>query len=146
MGSNGAGGLARDRGRGSSTRSSLTRLYLSSSFAHPINSPTGLSLQRLLQQKHIKESGLELDSCPFCDFSISIENPQEKLLRCQNEDCAVVSCRNCKRVEHLPKSCEGESEQDADREERVAGERRGNAQGGVVDASSPTWSSCKVRD
>lgn len=65
------------------------------------------SLHRLVQQKHIKESGLELDSCPFCDFSICIENPDEKLFVCQNDDCAVVSCRNCKREEHLPKSCEG---------------------------------------
>ncbi|KAL7415104.1 hypothetical protein BDY24DRAFT_383722 [Mrakia frigida] len=76
-----------------------------SELARTLPAKTMSLLQRLIQQKHIKDAGLEgLESCPFCDFSICIENPNEKLFNCQA--CEKVSCRSCKKEEHLPKSCE----------------------------------------
>ena len=55
--------------------------------------------ERVKQTKEIEAAGLEgLEDCPFCDFKIVIENEEEKLFRCQNEDCGVVSCRACKKV------------------------------------------------
>lgn len=34
-----------------------------------------------------------------------IENDQERLLICQREDCGITSCRQCKKENHLPKTC-----------------------------------------
>ncbi|KAI0070670.1 hypothetical protein K474DRAFT_1608247 [Panus rudis PR-1116 ss-1] len=69
--------------------------------------PKLLSLyERVKQQKEIEAAGLEnLEECPFCDYKVVIENEHEKLFHCQNEDCGAVSCRQCKKLDHLPKSC-----------------------------------------
>ncbi|ORY27659.1 hypothetical protein BCR39DRAFT_537745 [Naematelia encephala] len=62
---------------------------------------------RLVRAKEIELAGIEgLESCPGCDFAAIIDNPNEKLFRCESEGCKMVSCRKCKRAEHLPKSCE----------------------------------------
>jgi TRIAD3 protein (E3 ubiquitin-protein ligase RNF216) len=84
---------------------------------------------RLKQRKEIEAAGLEgLEECPFCEYKVVIENAEEKLFReatspnfsagfdvyftgCEGEDCKVVSCRACKKVDHLPKSCK-EAEDD----------------------------------
>ncbi|KAF8626497.1 hypothetical protein AX17_006551 [Amanita inopinata Kibby_2008] len=65
---------------------------------------------RLKQQREIAEADLEgLEECPFCDWKcvMEMDRTQEKLFRCGNSagDCGAVSCRECKRLEHLPKSC-----------------------------------------
>jgi E3 ubiquitin-protein ligase RNF216 len=79
---------------------------------------------RIKQRKEIAAAGLHgLEECPFCDFKMVIENEQEKLFRCQNDECLAVSCRQCKKPvckrrsylryliipfqDHLPKSCQG---------------------------------------
>ncbi|KAF9030307.1 hypothetical protein BDZ89DRAFT_1064727 [Hymenopellis radicata] len=69
--------------------------------------------ERVKQRKEIEAAGLEgLEECPFCEYKCVIENPEEKLFRCGNEDtCGAVSCRNCKKPDHLPKSCK-EMEED----------------------------------
>ena len=49
--------------------------------------------------KEIEDAGLEgLEECPFCDFKVVIDNEEEKLFRCQKEDCMAVSCRACKKL------------------------------------------------
>ncbi|KAH8993255.1 hypothetical protein EDB86DRAFT_2929485 [Lactarius hatsudake] len=66
------------------------------------------------QRRDIEQAGIEgLEECPFCDFRVvmDVDFDQDKLLRCQNEDCEKVSCRKCKKENHLPKSCE-EAEED----------------------------------
>ncbi|KAK2467968.1 hypothetical protein APHAL10511_000263 [Amanita phalloides] len=65
---------------------------------------------RLKQQKEIEEADLEgLEECPFCDYKcvMDVDMTQEKLFRCGNYDggCGAISCRECKRLDHLPKSC-----------------------------------------
>ncbi|KAG1852496.1 hypothetical protein F4604DRAFT_1805515 [Suillus subluteus] len=61
---------------------------------------------RVSQRKDIEAAGLEnLEECPFCDYKCVIENEMEKLFRCENVDCGAVSCRECKKPDHLPKSC-----------------------------------------
>ncbi|KAF8532182.1 hypothetical protein JB92DRAFT_2845293 [Gautieria morchelliformis] len=61
---------------------------------------------RLKQQKEIAAAELEgLEECPFCEYKVVIENPDEKLFRCESADCGEVSCRACKKPDHLPKSC-----------------------------------------
>ncbi|CAA7261257.1 unnamed protein product [Cyclocybe aegerita] len=66
--------------------------------------------ERIKQQKEIEAAGIEgLEECPFCEWKCVIEasREEEKLFRCGNEDggCGVVSCRECKKPDHLPKSC-----------------------------------------
>ncbi|TFY56114.1 hypothetical protein EVJ58_g7836 [Rhodofomes roseus] len=62
--------------------------------------------ERVKQRKEIEAAGLEgLEECPHCDYKVVIENEQEKLFRCQNEECMAVTCRQCKKPDHLPKSC-----------------------------------------
>ncbi|KAG0695366.1 hypothetical protein DFH29DRAFT_271846 [Suillus ampliporus] len=61
---------------------------------------------RVRQRKDIEAAGLEnLEECPFCEYKCVIENEMEKLFRCENVDCGAVSCRECKKPDHLPKSC-----------------------------------------
>ncbi|EJT97149.1 hypothetical protein DACRYDRAFT_72456, partial [Dacryopinax primogenitus] len=67
---------------------------------------------RIKQGKEIEKAGLVgLESCPFCDYACVIENDEEKLFRCENEECLVISCRKCKKTDHLPKTCK-EAEDD----------------------------------
>lgn len=44
-------------------------------------------------------------ACRFCPFACIIENPDERLFTCQRDECGVVSCRGCQKVDHLPKTC-----------------------------------------
>lgn len=82
--------------------------------------------ERVKQAKEIEAAELDgLEECPFCEYKAVIENPDEKLFRCEHEDCGAVSCRACKKLvglsrspigsslshvflqDHLPKSCKG---------------------------------------
>ena len=55
--------------------------------------------ERVTQQKEIEAAGLEgLEECPFCEYKIIIDNPNEKLFRCENTECGAVSCRACKKT------------------------------------------------
>ncbi|CAE6398806.1 unnamed protein product [Rhizoctonia solani] len=67
---------------------------------------------RIKQEKEIELAQIDgLESCPFCSYAVVIENEEERLFRCENSSCAIVSCRKCKKEDHLPKSCE-EAEKD----------------------------------
>ncbi|KAI0944200.1 hypothetical protein AcW1_001960 [Taiwanofungus camphoratus] len=62
--------------------------------------------ERVKQRREIEAAGLaNLEECPFCEYRCVIENDQEKLFRCENQDCMAVTCRECKKPDHLPKSC-----------------------------------------
>ncbi|PPR00601.1 hypothetical protein CVT24_005442 [Panaeolus cyanescens] len=66
---------------------------------------------RVKQQDEIAKAGLEgLEECPFCEWKcvIEVSVEEDKLFRCGNEDggCGVVSCRMCKKPDHVPKSCQ----------------------------------------
>ena len=55
--------------------------------------------KRVKQRKEIEAAGLEgLEECPFCEYKVVIENDQERLFRCENEACAAVTCRQCKKL------------------------------------------------
>ncbi|KAI8992736.1 hypothetical protein BD414DRAFT_482028 [Trametes punicea] len=67
--------------------------------------------ERVKQRKDIEAAGLEnLEECPFCDYKVVIENEQERLFRCENEACGAITCRQCKKPDHLPRSCQEVSE------------------------------------
>ena len=60
--------------------------------------PQLLSLYwKLRQTTDVKMAGLEgLQECPHCDFMIVIDDPGEKVFRCQNEKCGAETCIGCK--------------------------------------------------
>ena len=53
------------------------------------------TLLRRAQAAELRAAGVDaqLDSCPFCDFAMIIDNPHERIFRCQNTDCLRESCR-----------------------------------------------------
>ena len=54
---------------------------------------------RVKQRKEIEAAGVEnLEECPFCDYKVIIENPDEKLFHCEKDECGAVSCRKCKKL------------------------------------------------
>ena len=65
-------------------------------------------LERLQQQADLRAAEVEgLESCPFCDYAAiypSIE--EDKEFRCLMPACEIVSCRLCRQVSHIPKTCE----------------------------------------
>lgn len=49
---------------------------------------------RRSQQAELRNAQLaNMETCPFCDFALIIENPDERVFRCQNPDCLKESCR-----------------------------------------------------
>ena len=65
-----------------------------------------LLYERIRQVKEIEMAELDgLEECPHCDFKIIIENPNERLFRCQNEECGVVTCMECKKPVRSSESC-----------------------------------------
>lgn len=39
-----------------------------------------------------------LAKCPHCPWACIIDNPEERLFRCGNENCLKVTCLGCKKV------------------------------------------------
>ncbi|BGP35877.1 hypothetical protein JCM10296v2_007729 [Rhodotorula toruloides] len=56
------------------------------------------------------------EKCPFCPYACYIDNPHERLLRCERAECRKVTCRQCKKESHLPLTCK-----EADKDSRLAG-------------------------
>ncbi|ORY75997.1 hypothetical protein BCR35DRAFT_267719 [Leucosporidium creatinivorum] len=74
---------------------------------------TMAALHKIKQEKEVDLADLEgLEKCPFCPFAMVLDNEHERLFNCQREDCGIVSCRQCKKEDHLPKTC---AEMDSDR-------------------------------
>lgn len=67
--------------------------------------PKQLSLlEKLRSEKALDSADLEgLSKCPHCPWACVIENPEEKLFRCGNEECLKVTCRKCQKVCHHSK-------------------------------------------
>ena len=60
------------------------------------------------QQAELLMAGIEgLEECPFCDFKAIYDSIEiNTIFECQDPDCGKISCRKCKEVSHLPKTCE----------------------------------------
>lgn len=70
-------------------------------------------LNKIKQDKEIEAAQLEgLTKCPFCPYACVIEDPNERLLRCQRPECMAVTCRSCHRPDHLPRTCEEAKDDD----------------------------------
>lgn len=65
------------------------------------------ALDRIEQEAVLREAGIEnLETCPQCPFAAEYPPIEEdKEFRCLNPDCAVTSCRSCRKETHVPKTC-----------------------------------------
>jgi hypothetical protein len=53
---------------------------------------------RLRLAQELEDAAIEgLEMCPSCPWAVVIDNPDDKLFRCQNESCGKVSCRTCRK-------------------------------------------------
>ncbi|KAK8127626.1 hypothetical protein PG984_008734 [Apiospora sp. TS-2023a] len=66
-----------------------------------------VALDRIEQQAMLEMAGIEsLETCPFCPFAMEYPPVEEnKEFRCANADCEIVSCRLCRKMTHIPKTC-----------------------------------------
>ncbi|KIY65530.1 hypothetical protein CYLTODRAFT_356614 [Cylindrobasidium torrendii FP15055 ss-10] len=68
--------------------------------------------ERIRQREDIERSGLGmLEECPRCSYASIVKN-DASLIRCKNRACRLVSCRECKKVDHSPRSCAAEAERE----------------------------------
>ena len=79
-------------------RSGCTELIPESELRRFLPEKTMRLWERVRQREEVINAELMgLEECPFCDYGVVIENKEEKLFKCQNEECEVVSCRACKK-------------------------------------------------
>ncbi|GAA6020514.1 hypothetical protein JCM10207_000028 [Rhodosporidiobolus poonsookiae] len=89
------------------------------SWATFLDAKTIEGLERLKQEGEVQMAfeGIEgFETCPFCPYACYIDNPDERLFRCERPECSKVSCRKCRKEGHVPLTCE-----EADKESRAAG-------------------------
>ncbi|GAA5969582.1 hypothetical protein JCM11641_008168 [Rhodosporidiobolus odoratus] len=78
-----------------------------------LNKKSLAALHKIRMEKEVGAAEIEgLEQCPFCPFAYIIENPDERLFHCQRQDCKIISCRQCKKKNHLPQTCK-EVDEDA---------------------------------
>ncbi|KAJ1562100.1 hypothetical protein HK405_015911, partial [Cladochytrium tenue] len=64
---------------------------------------------RLCQEESLRRAGLsDLVQCPFCDYAaiVGTDAETDRLFYCQSATCGTISCRLCRKPNHLPASCE----------------------------------------
>ena len=90
---------------------------------------TLIRLDRLQQQHELREADLpDLEHCPFCDYAAicpPIEIDRE--FRCLAPNCELTSCRSCKQISHIPKSCEEYRKEQGIEERHIVEEEMTNA-------------------
>ena len=67
-----------------------------------------IALERIETEHNLRMAGIEnLESCPFCPYAAEYPPIAEtKIFSCVHPDCGLESCRLCKKVSHIPKSCQ----------------------------------------
>lgn len=63
--------------------------------------------ETLVRSKDLQSAAIEgFETCPYCDYGVCNDNPEDKLFQCQAPECGIVSCRKCRAPNHLPESCQ----------------------------------------
>ncbi|KAJ3202350.1 hypothetical protein HDU67_000614, partial [Dinochytrium kinnereticum] len=71
--------------------------------------------EKLCQETSLRTANLaNLEHCPFCPFAQILPTPttELKLFHCLSPTCSIISCRLCKRANHIPKTCEEVKQED----------------------------------
>ncbi|SCV71528.1 BQ2448_3116 [Microbotryum intermedium] len=103
-------------------------IFLDSELERFLAATTVAALEKIRQEKEVDSAELEgLEKCPFCSFACIIDNPTERLFHCISDACRIVSCRQCKRRDHLPRTCkeEEDAEQKINSVHKVEGTYKG---------------------
>ena len=83
------------------------------------------ALDRIELQAAIKEAGVEIVWCPFCEFGASCPPVYiDKEFRCQGPDCGKVSCRICQNESHTPFTCDEWKNETQTNEQHILEEAR----------------------
>ncbi|CAH1957989.1 unnamed protein product [Acanthoscelides obtectus] len=93
------------------------------------------TLSQRCTESEIRAAGLKVDSCPFCNFTNTIDE-RYTLFQCFNPKCMKETCRLCKELNHLPLQCD-EVEKDEDVKARVHVENK------ITDAILRTCYKCQ---
>ncbi|GAA6040819.1 hypothetical protein JCM8097_007726 [Rhodosporidiobolus ruineniae] len=86
-----------------------TALFVPSTWPDFLAQKTIDGLERIRQDEEVGKAfeGVEgVETCPFCPYACYIENPNERLFRCERADCRKISCRKCRKEGHVPLTCE----------------------------------------
>ncbi|XP_058806348.1 E3 ubiquitin-protein ligase ariadne-1-like isoform X2 [Phymastichus coffea] len=71
-----------------------------------LSSSTFDILLKKRQEAEIIAAHLEdLVTCPFCSYQMELA-PQIKIFTCKNVECMKITCRLCRKINHLPIRCE----------------------------------------
>lgn len=90
-----------------------------------LDEKTLLALDRIELQAAIKEAGVEIVWCPFCEFGASCPPVSiDKEFRCQGTDCGKVSCRICQNESHTPFTCDEWKRETQTNEQHILEEAR----------------------
>ena len=64
------------------------------------------TVEQTRQIRDVMSAGLaNLVSCPFCLYQVVMEDPADTVVVCLNPDCSKSSCRLCRKMSHLPLTC-----------------------------------------
>lgn len=72
-----------------------------------VDSKLKIALERIETEHNLRMAGIEnLESCPFCPYAAEYPPIADtRIFRCVHPECGIESCRLCKKVSHIPKTC-----------------------------------------
>ncbi|CAF1135745.1 unnamed protein product [Adineta ricciae] len=80
----------------------------STSLMGQLLSPTLFSrLLNKIQQEELRRANISnFEQCKYCTFGTIIDDPNERVFRCFNQECLKETCRNCGEPNHIPLRCD----------------------------------------
>lgn len=60
-----------------------------------------------IQQEELRRANIpNFEQCKFCTFGTIIDDPNERVFRCLNQECLKETCRTCGEPNHIPLRCD----------------------------------------
>ncbi|CAF0957227.1 unnamed protein product [Rotaria sordida] len=87
---------------------STCKYEYSTSLMNHLLSPTLLSrLLIKIQQEELRLANIpNFEQCKYCTFGTIIDDPNERVFRCLNQECLKETCRACGEPNHIPLRCD----------------------------------------
>lgn len=66
------------------------------------------TMEQLELEESLRLAGIEnLETCPFCPYAAEYPPIEEnRIFQCARDECMISSCRNCRKEQHIPLTCE----------------------------------------